>query len=103
MLDAALQAVPRVRRTDPGTSHEAAIKAGSLAKNHQNLVLGCLVVTYERHGEPMGAEQIGKVIGMEAYAVRKRTSELHQAGLIRPVGERKTSTGRTERTWKPVP
>lgn len=102
MLDAALQAVPRVRRTDPGTSHEAAVRAGEFAETHQDQIYQCLVVTYEQHRVALGAEQIGDMLSMPAYAVRKRLPELMRDGYAKPVGERKTKTGRTERTWEPL-
>ena len=102
MLDAALQAVPRVRRTDPGTSHEAAVMAGDLARCHQERIRALLVFNKQQGGEPLGAEQIGYVLGIEPYAVRKRLPELMRDGWVIPVGERKTSTGRTERTWEPL-
>lgn len=102
MLDAALQAVPRVRRTDPGTSHEAAEMAGELAKTHQERIRALLVRNHEAQMPPLGAEQIGYILHMEPYAVRKRLAELNRDGLAIPVGERKTKTGRTERTWEPL-
>lgn len=102
MLDAALQAVPRVRRTDPGTSHEAAAMAGELAKTHQERIRALLVERQEYKLPPLGAEQIGELLGIEPYAVRKRLAELNRDGLAIPVGERKTKTGRTERTWEPL-
>jgi predicted ArsR family transcriptional regulator len=100
MLDAALQAVPRVRRTDPSTSIEAAWMAQSVAKSHQDKILALLRSHKRIGGEPMGAEQIGFFLGIEPYAVRKRLPELMRDGFVVAVGERKTSTGRTERTWE---
>ena len=48
----------------------------------------------------MGAEQIGDQLGMAAYAVRKRLSELNRLFLASVTGQiRKTSTGRSERVW----
>ena len=98
MLDAALQAVPRVRRTDPGTSHEAAAMAGGLAKTQHGLIRNLLSAS----DGPMGAEQIGEKLGIHACEIRKRLPELERDGEIRVVGERKTRGGRTERTWEPL-
>jgi hypothetical protein len=83
------------RRTDPETSHEAAAMAISFISRHQSLVLQALAEMGQA-----GAEQIGEQIGMPAYAVRKRTSELERLGLIADTGiTRKTSSGRSERVW----
>lgn len=98
MLDAALLAARRVRRNDPSTSFEAAAKAGSLAKTQWGLIRNLLAT----HREPLGAEQIGEKLGIPAYAIRKRLPEMESDGEVRIVGERKASTGRTERTWELV-
>jgi hypothetical protein len=85
----------RARSTDPATSHEAAAMAISFISRHQSLVLQALADMGQA-----GAEQIGEQIGMPAYAVRKRTSELERLGLIADTGiTRKTSSGRSERVW----
>lgn len=97
-----LEAVPRVRRTDPGTSYEAAVMAGDLARCHQERIRALLVFNKQQGGEPLGAEQIGYALSIEPYAVRKRLPELMRDGFVTPVGERKTKTGRTERTWEPL-
>lgn len=102
MNESFLEAVPRVRRTDPGTSHEAALMAGDLAKSHQDRIRRLLVENHESGLPALGAEQIGYVLGIEPYAVRKRLPELMRDGWVTPVGERRTKTGRTERTWGPL-
>ena len=102
MNESFLEAVPRVRRTDPGTSHEAAVMAGSFAKDQQSRIRATLVRNKELGGGPMGAEEIGQVLGIEPYAIRKRLSELMRDGFVTPVGERRTKSGRTERTWGPL-
>ena len=86
----------RARRRDPATSHDAAAHAVTFAGEHCQRVLAGL-----RALGRAGAEQIGQAIGMEPYAVRKRTAELERAGLIRDTGAtRKTATGRSERIWE---
>lgn len=99
MLDADLAAARRVRRTDPGTSYEAAVRAAPRAAALQDIILQYL----GGQTEPRGAEEIGLAIGVAPYEVRKRLSELRDTFCIRPVGERRTSSGRTERTWELVP
>jgi predicted ArsR family transcriptional regulator len=94
------EAVPRVRRTDPGTSHEAAVMAGDFAGDQQTLIRRVLVNRRELGLGPLGAEEIGDALDQPAYAIRKRLSELNRDGFIMPVGERKTRSGRTERTWE---
>jgi predicted ArsR family transcriptional regulator len=100
MLDAALAAVPRVRRTDPGTSHEAASRTAEFAGDQQSVIRRVLANRRELGLGPLGAEEIGDAMGVPAYAIRKRLSELNRDGFIMPVGERKTRSGRTERTWE---
>ena len=95
-----IEAVPRVRRTDPGTSHEAALMADEFAGHQQTLIYRVLVNRRVLGLGPLGAEEIGDAMDKPAYAVRKRLSELQRDGLIAPVGERKTRSGRTERTWE---
>lgn len=102
MLDATLAAVRRVRRNDPSTSFEAAAKAGGLAKTQWGLIRNLLAAHRDAGGEPLGAEQIGEKLGIPAYAIRKRLPEMESDGELRIVGERRTSTGRTERTWELV-
>lgn len=92
---------PRARRTDPATSKDAAASMRAAATPQCAKVLHVLK-TWCKQGvyAPLGAEQIGFRLGMHAYAVRKRLSELEQAGLIETTGEtHRTSTGRNERLW----
>lgn len=89
--------LPRARRSDPSTSHEAAAMATGLAAQHQQRVLHAMRAA----GEPVGAEQIAERTGMDAYQVRKRLVELQRAGLIALTGaERPTKSGRRERVWR---
>jgi len=86
----------RARATDPLTSHEAADRVDEFAGAHQERVLQAL-----RLLGFAGAEQIGELVGMPAYAVRKRLSELQRDGLADVTGEtRKTASGRSERVWR---
>lgn len=91
------EAVRRVRRTDPGTSFEAAVMADGLARSQQYAVLTALIEAKR----PLGAEEIADAAGMEAYTARKRLPELKTQGLVDLApGERATRSGRTERLWQ---
>ena len=87
-----------VRRTDPGTSHIAAFAAQSFAGSQCEKIHSAL----KAHG-PMDAETIGEMLGLDAYQVRKRLSNLEQADpkLAEPTGEIVPSAaGRTQRVWR---
>jgi predicted ArsR family transcriptional regulator len=86
------------RKTDPSTSHEAAARVKEFGKSQQQLILSAL-----RRFTKAGAEQIAAATKLDAYQVRKRTSELSRDGLIRVTGDtRKTASGRPERVWEAV-
>jgi predicted ArsR family transcriptional regulator len=90
--------VKLARRTDPSTSHEAASRVREFSASHQQLILSAL-----RRFTKAGAEQIAAATKLDAYSVRKRTSELCKAGLIRATGDtRTTASGRHERVWEAV-
>jgi predicted ArsR family transcriptional regulator len=87
---------PKARKHDPITSHDAAASMRRAATNQAAAALDCL-----RACGPLGAEQIGWSLRLPAYAVRKRLSELQDAGLAAPTDKRrKTVTGRSERVWE---
>jgi predicted ArsR family transcriptional regulator len=89
---------PAARKLDPQTSHDAAKSMETAATLHCAQVLNCL-----RAIRSAGAEEIGELIGMDAYAVRKRLPELQDAGLAEPTDERRTTrSGRSERIWRIV-
>ena len=84
------------RRTDPGTSHEAAQMALCFAATHCDRIHTALI----QRG-PMDPEQIGAMLGMEPYSVRKRLADLKKAGQAETTGEIvPTSTGRHQRVWR---
>lgn len=84
------------RSYDPETSHEAASRVREFAAGHCALILQALI----DHG-PMTAEQIGVVVGMDAYQARKRLPELERAGLAKPTGDTApTASGRKQRIWR---
>lgn len=83
------------RRTDPGTSHEAAERVQEFGAGQCAKILECL----QRFG-PQGPEQIGQRLNLDPYAVRKRLPELQRAKKAEPTGEnRMTISGRHERVW----
>lgn len=99
MLDQALQAVPRVRRTDPGTSYQAAFEANGLANDHCQRILDLLSVAKR----PMGGTEIAERLGMTQVQVCRRLPELQRAGAIQVApGEAKTPAGRPQRLWEMV-
>ena len=86
----------RARTLDPETSHDAAASMTLAANRQCAQVLNAL-----RAIGNGGAEQIAATCGLDAYQVRKRTSELQDAGLIETTGERRrTRSGRSERVWR---
>ena len=87
---------PAARKLDPQTSHDAAKSMETAATLHCAQVLNCL-----RAIRSAGAEEIGELIGMDAYAVRKRLPELQDRGLAEPTDERRTTrSGCSERIWR---
>jgi len=92
----AMDALPlfaAARRTDPGTSHEAA-KTAPVAE-HQRLIMDAL-------GQgPAGASGIAARCGLSGHQVNKRLTELARTGRIVETGRVVTSSsGRGEREWK---
>jgi predicted ArsR family transcriptional regulator len=90
------------RRDGPLVSKEAAVAAAAFADTHSGLI----VKTLKEHG-PCGAEQIGDIVGMDAYRLRRRLPELSRNGFVQLVTTtdgvpitRKTATGRSERVWQ---
>jgi len=94
----AMEALPlfaAARRTDPGTSHEAA-KTAPVAE-HQRLILDAL-------GQgPAGASGIAARCGLLPHQVNRRIHELAKGGRIVETGRTVLSaSGRGEREWRCV-
>jgi predicted Rossmann fold nucleotide-binding protein DprA/Smf involved in DNA uptake len=92
----AMDALPlfaAARRSDPGTSHEAAKTAP--VSEHQRLIIDAL-------GQgPAGASGIAARCGLLPHQVNKRLTELARTGRIVETGRVVTSSsGRGEREWK---
>lgn len=76
---------PMARRTDPGTSHEAAAVIRPDLNRIQQLVLDA----YRRHG-PMTARDAERLPEFASYGfstIRKRISELASEGYLEVAGE----------------
>lgn len=89
------------RRTDPGTSHEAAASVRHVRESQQ-LILN----TFRRCG-PMHDRMLINVLrneGMSESGIRSRRAELVDQGLIRDSGDTvRLQTGRLSTVWEAVP
>ena len=90
---------PRVRKSDPLTSFEAADSAKELAKKHGSLIFACLV----QHG-PLGKDGISHLIGLDSNQVARRLPEMARLGMVELTGHTiKSKSGRAEREWQFTP
>lgn len=82
---------PKARTTDPLPSKVAAaqIEATGKAKNHRQRILVGIVENPGRN-----CREVARILGMEAYAVTKRVTELHRRDLIAP-----GATDESARRW----
>lgn len=84
------------RSTDPATSHQAAQAATSFAGTHCERIHRALILC-----GPMDPEQIGDMLDMEPYSIRKRLANLKSAGLADTTGQIvRTRAGRSQRVWR---
>jgi predicted ArsR family transcriptional regulator len=91
----ALPLFAAARRTDPGTSHEAA-KTAPVAE-HQRQILDALA------RGPAGASGIAARCGLLPHQVNRRIHELAKGGRIVETGRTvRSSSGRAEREWRCV-
>ncbi|MGJ7512371.1 hypothetical protein [Variovorax sp. GT1P44] len=72
--------LPRARRTDPDTSHQAAARAEKFAKSHAGRILGDL----KRVGTGTAAS-ISANTGLTVVQIDRRLHEMEKEGLIRLV------------------
>jgi urease gamma subunit len=104
------QAMPRARRTDPNTSHEAAATARNFAAGHRALILETLK---EHQRDGMTVHEIAAYCRLDAHAIGKRIGEMAKAGqvecVIVPNGDdldgytlltRKSPAGVSARVWR---
>jgi len=89
----------RVRSSDPITSYQAADQAQDLARQHFNLIVGCL----QRFGA-RGKDGIAELTGLDGNQVARRLPELQKLGIVELTGQNtKSKSGRAEREWRFVP
>ncbi len=86
---------PRVRSTDPDTSHAAAAQATDLAIDHHNLIVSAL-------DKPGTIYDIAERTGLDSNQVARRMNELQALHLVRTEGKAKGGTGRLCRVWYAV-
>ena len=86
---------PRVRKTDPLTSFEAAESIKDIAPKHYDVILDCL----RTHGA-LGKDGIAALTNLENMQVARRLHELQRMNLIKLTGKTvKSNSGRNEREW----
>ena len=87
---------PRVRKSDPLTSFEAADNAKELAKKHGLQIVACLT----QHG-PQGKDGIASHTGLDGNQVARRLKELETLGFIGLTGKTvKSKSNCQEREWR---
>lgn len=97
-LDIPFEPRSHARRTDPGTSHEAAARAREFASGHCAVILTTLM----EYG-PQTIDEIAKRTHLTAVQVARRLPDLQKAGKAEPTGEERLSaSGRPERVWMVV-
>lgn len=85
---------PRARASDPPTSHAAAATVRTFAGEHHQAILAALALG------PAGASGIAARCGLNDHQIRRRISELKQAGKIIATGRTvASSSGRAEMEW----
>jgi predicted transcriptional regulator len=86
---------PRVRKTDPVTSFEAAEAIKPVAPQHFEIILECL----KTYG-PLGKDGIASLTKLDGNQVARRLNEMQKIGLIHLTGKTvKSDSGRSEREW----
>lgn len=92
---ASLPLFAAARRSDPATSHAAAVQAGSLAADHRIRIVRAL------QAGPAGASVIAGRCGLTSHQVNKRLPELERAGKVELTGRTvRNAGGRGEREWR---
>jgi len=83
---------PRVRNTDPDTSHAAADQAAELATKHHLIIMVALET-------PGTIYDIADRTDLDHNAVARRMSELERMDLVYTDGKKKGASGRMCRVW----
>jgi predicted HTH transcriptional regulator len=71
----------RARRTDPMTSHAAAIKAVAFSASHAGQILAVL-----KKDGPRSPHELSQVLGLTVVQIDRRLPDLKAKGLARPTG-----------------
>ena len=86
---------PRVRKTDPVTSFQAAESIKPVAPKHYSVILDCL----QTYGA-LGKDGIASLTNLDSNQVARRLNEMNKLGLIKLTGKTvKSDSGRQEREW----
>jgi len=90
-----LSEFPRVRKTDPLTSFEAAEAIKPVVSHHYEIIQECL----KNYG-PLGKDGIAAMTNLEGNQIARRLNEMQKIGLIHLTGKTvKSNSGRNEREW----
>ena len=90
-----LSEFPRVRKTDPVTSFQAADSIKPVAPKHYSVIVDCL----ETYG-PLGKDGISAMTNLDSNQVARRLNEMQKIGLIKLTGKTvRSNSGREEREW----
>lgn len=87
-----------VHRDDPATSVDAA----AVVALRRNVLHEQVLIAFKNHGPMTDAEleQLPAFYGYGPSTIRKRRSELYQAGALVAVGERLNDRGRRMLVWR---
>ena len=89
---------PRVRKTDPETSFEAAEAIKPVINDHHRIIQACL----QEYGA-LGKDGIAALTNLDGNQVARRLNEMRVLGLIYLTGKTvKSNSGRNEREWDVV-
>ena len=89
---------PRVRKTDPETSFEAAEAIKPVINDHHRIIQACL----QEYGA-LGKDGIAALTNLDGNQVARRLNEMRVLGLIYLTGKTvKSNSGRNEREWNVV-
>ena len=90
-----LSEFPRVRKTDPVTSFQAADSIKPVAPKHYSVIVDCL----ETYG-PLGKDGISAMTNLDSNQVARRLNEMNKLGLIKLTGKTvRSNSCREEREW----
>ena len=90
-----LSEFPRVRKTDPVTSFQAADSIKPVAPKHYAVIVDCL----QTYG-PLGKDGISAMTNLDSNQVARRLNEMQKIGLIKLTGKTvRSDSGRQEREW----